>query len=577
MNRRFLSNRDAFPQSAEGHAQQLVRHLQHRRAGLDMAWAKLEEGWKETNERMITLGVRPRTAEEGMVKLNVGGSIVNARWHLLAETKGFEDSILGALLEGVWGEGRVPRDADGRIVLDESPACIKHIVHAMLSGRATSVAVGMPESAALSAVAVDEVPCFIYTAHVMGLPRSVPAHGRYLKMNNSSTVLEPFEVAPLGAKIREWVGSSTEQMTLIYRGTRDGFDARSIDPTCSEDRPYTVSLVRVSSGQGDDDSIVGGYSVLPWGRGNRSKQTITAETFVFMLKDGGATRESPSKPTKWSVYLNCVGQVFTVKRKGGACIGGKDLCTSLDATTGGCTLLTGRELFTVEEDSPFLALRGKKVVDMEVYRSSTLGPSTTTAPSTPKLDGDVLTDAEAHDIRSFGESIANSLMDERMVLDRAVEEMEVAGARVSAAVGALETVYGPSVAAGEQDAVVELNVRGVRMTTLRSTLQACPCSALAAMFDEERWPATDKDKDEHGGRLIDCDPTCFSKLLDVLRIRKRAWWSQGVKGERQQEDSSVALPGGILIKEADAEAFGAAVNMYFPGCENFIMGLVQGV
>ncbi|CAM9635236.1 unnamed protein product, partial [Laminaria digitata] len=84
--------------------------------------------------------------------------------------------------------------------------------------------------------------------------------------------------------------------------------------------------------------------------------------------------------------------------------------------------------------------------------------------------------------------------------------MEVASARVSAAVGAVETVYGPSVAAGEQDPVVELNVRGARMTTLRSTLQACPRSALATMFDEGRWPATDKDKDQDGGRLIDCDP-----------------------------------------------------------------------
>eukprot|EP00904_Undaria_pinnatifida_P000589 jgi/Undpi1/10530/HiC_scaffold_29.g12980.m1 len=170
-------------------------------------------------------------------------------------------------------------------------------------------------------------------------------------------------------------------------------------------------------------------------------------------------------------------------------------------------------------------------------------------------------------------------MEERVVLDRAVKEMEAAGARVSAAVGALETVYGPSVAAWEQDSVVELNVRGTRITTLRSTLQACPCSALAAMFNEERWPATDKDKDEHGGRLIDCNSICFCKILDVLRMRKRDLRSSGAAGEGGSEEKegekkeegeekkkSVILPGGALINLDDLEEFGKAVNMCFPRC-----------
>lgn len=87
-----------------------------------------------------------------------------------------------------------------------------------------------------------------------------------------------------------------------------------------------------------------------------------------------------------------------------------------------------------------------------------------------------------------------------MILDRAAKEKEAAIAMISAAVDALETVYGPSVAVGDQDAVMELDMHGTRMTTLRSKLQAYPCSALNAMFFEDRWPATDQDKDEHGRR-----------------------------------------------------------------------------
>lgn len=53
-----------------------------------------------------------------------------------------------------------------------------------------------------SAVAPDKVWCLTYTAHVTGLPESmVTLHDRYVNTNGGSTILEPFEVAPLSAKI----------------------------------------------------------------------------------------------------------------------------------------------------------------------------------------------------------------------------------------------------------------------------------------------------------------------------------------------------------------------------------------
>ncbi|CAN0305197.1 unnamed protein product, partial [Laminaria digitata] len=508
MHRRFLNERDAFPKSADEHARQVVRLLQHRRAVMDTAWAELEGGWKANDERMVTLKVRPRTNEESVLKLNVGGSNVNVRWHFLAETEGFEESTLGALLEGVWGEGRIPRDADGRIVLDESPTCIKHIIHNMLD-RASSVAeVGLPERSARSAVPTDEGPCLFYTAHVIGLPTI----SNCLKMDVRSTILKPSEIAPLGAKIREWVGGSTDEMTLIYRATRDGFSRSAFTARCNTNSPKTFSLLRVRSGQGGNDhSVVGGYNIKPFGNYEGSLHSVPEETFVFMLKDGSAIKWHPTDSNR---YVHSM-----VRRCNGPYVGAGVLATTFySSKKGPCTMhieqdennisrhpQSGYQQYLVEKclrtssSGPFLALDGLTVVEMEVYRCSTPAPPSKTAPSTTEPDGDALTDAEAHDIRLFGESIASSLMEERVVLDHAVKEMEAAGARVSAAVGALKTVYGPSVAAGEQDAVVELNVRGTGMTTLRSTLQACPRSALAPMFDEARWPATGKDKDQHGG------------------------------------------------------------------------------
>ena len=598
MHRRFLKVRDAFPKTADEHAQLVARLLQHRRTELNAAWEQLEEGWSAINERMAEFDLRPRTDEESMVNLNVGGANVTLFWHLLAETEGFEDSILGALLEGVWGEGRIPRDADDRIVLDESPACIKHIiVQTMLRAKGRTIssakktdAEGLPEGAEHSAVAMDEAPCLTYTACVVGLPGHVPAHSKHVKINGGSTMLEPFEIAPFSATIRHWVGGSTDEMTLIYRATRDGFGGEFFKGRCTKHSPNTISLIRVSSGEGkDDDSIVGGYSSQAWDEPAVTSPVWSPDaerySFVFMLKDGTSTRKDLCKPIKWeAVDGTYKGPRILLNTNAGPCFGVGDLMTKFGETpSDGCTIETRRETFGICMDSPFLALNGQKVVDVEVYRCSKLqvvDPSKTTAPNTTGSGRDALTDAEAFDVRSFGETIATSLMEERVVLDRAVKEKEAAAARVSAAVSTLQTVYGPSVAAGEHDTVVDLNVRGIKMTTLRSTLQACSRSALARMFDEERWPATDKDKDEHGGRLIDCDPTCFSKILDVLRMRKRASWSRGAAEEKQEGEDSCGCgvpAGAVFIKEADGEVFGEVVNMYFPGCESFIMDLVQQV
>ena len=577
MNPRLML-RGAFPKSVDEYTQPVERLLQLRRAEMDAAWGTLEEEWAAHNERMVSVGLAPRTDEEGMVKLNVGGLNVNVSWRLLAVAEGFEDSVLGALLEGDWAQGRIPRDGDGRIVLDESPTCIKHIVvHTTLraNGRACSLLAGLPQRAASSAVAIDEAPCLVYAAHVMGLAGSMPAHLQYLKINGGCTTLEPFEIAPFTANIREWVGGSTDELTLIYRATRDGFGREEFRARCNKHSPETVSLIRVSSGQeNDDDSVVGGRTCSPWVNASGSRQQILDHTFVFMLKDGSATRRDLWRPLKWNTNPEHLHDFFNVHRSDGPYFGAGDLATTFDKASGSCTIKTKHSPghFRISKDSPFLALNGEKVVDIEVYRCSNSVSREATAPSTTKSRGDVLTDAEAHDIHSFGQSIASSLMEERVVLDRAAKEMETAGAKVSAAVGALETVYGPSVAAGEQDVVVELNVRGTRMTTLLSTLQACPRSVLARMFDAERWPATEKDKDEHGRRFIDCSPSCFSKILDVLRMRKRASWSRGTTPEKQ-EGISGKCPGAIFVKKTDLKAFRTAVQMYFPGCESFIMGL----
>jgi hypothetical protein len=69
------------------------------------------------------------------------------------------------------------------------------------------------------------------------------------------------------------------------------------------------------------------------------------------------------------------------------------------------------------------------------------------------------------------------------------------------------------------DDIIELNIGGQKLTTLRSTLTVIPNSKLARMF-------TDPDmemhliKDKHGAIFFDYNPIYFNYLLDQLRTMK---------------------------------------------------------
>lgn len=103
------------------------------------------------------------------------------------------------------------------------------------------------------------------------------------------------------------------------------------------------------------------------------------------------------------------------------------------------------------------------------------------------------------DVLLFGQLIADSLMEEEMVLQEAGIELARAKARTTACETALAAVYGPDVAKGrDEEDVVELSVRGTRVTTMRSTLRICPDSTLATQFDEDRWPPAKKDLEDNG-------------------------------------------------------------------------------
>ena len=77
------------------------------------------------------------------------------------------------------------------------------------------------------------------------------------------------------SKIHEWIGN--KNMTLIYRGTRDGSTSNVFHNKCDNQGP-TLCLYK-----NDKDNIFWGYASIPWTNNGGSKPA--PDTFIFTLSN----------------------------------------------------------------------------------------------------------------------------------------------------------------------------------------------------------------------------------------------------------------------------------------------------
>lgn len=582
----FTAIRRARSEQLQAHVREHEAATRQIQRQTNEAWEDVNRGWENLDARLVETGLlQLQSGEEDIVCLNVGGVLLSVRRSVLA------GGAFGHVLDVRWKDGRFPRDTEGFILLDESPVCVKHLVRvAVESAGAERARLALP---------ADETPRLTYVSHALGLvPRDNPSHpeGRavgHLSTGNGavssvkSAILSQAELCQLTTtiKVEGWNPLELCGLELIYRGSRDGMDAEAFHSRCGDDSPSTFTLVKHrkymfrGSLRMDVYGIIGGYSSASWAV--RSQGTVlpvpSAGAFIFELRkaDSPGTRLTPVKynlregHTDWAIY--CGSHL-------GPSFGADDLFVTLNGSAGG-VVSTGSQSYEVPAGSSFLGATTREVAELEVFRvhHHTGGQVLTLAPpadSSAGVTGATLRNAanmseeEAEYTRKFGASIAKSRMEERAELENARAELTRAEEKASAALAALEAVYGPDIASGKPDDVVELSVRGTRMTTLRSTLTACADSALATWFNGN-WPPTDKDLDEHGRRIVDCDPAVFSKVLDVLRMKKRAAWGVPRGGGGAAE----SVP--VVVREADRACFEEFVDKYFPGCEGFIMDLVE--
>lgn len=548
-------------------------------------WSDLDHQWVALERQMVEKGITgPAAPNEGSLRLNVGGSHANfPRSMLEGLPKHDEDTptpwSFGDLFACVWDE-RLPRDKEGPIFLDESPKFVKHLIHSLALKCFTGNALGRAVHDRLSG---DELTYLPHVSHTLGLPMDTTMPRlNSVKVTGGSNTLSLDEIGPGSEVLRGWCPGELDGLELLYRATRDGWNSGTFH-RLADSAPSTVTMIRVGNQQGVD-SVVGGFSSVSWApRPHFPPARASPGAFLFILKDDREEEANTFTPVKWDVregQEECAVQCspyFPAHFGQGA--------LTVVGTGGDATLWVKPYSFDTPPDSSLLSLHGQPVTEVETFRvhasqprapkPSPIKQPTCVGQTSPSTTDIVESAAEqvARDAGRFGDAITGTLMEERMALKQCRDELSVAGERVSASCSALAAVYGPHVAVGEKDVVIEMNVHGVRMAALRSTLQACPESSLALHFSEGVSRTTGERADQHRCWLIDCKPSVFSKVLDVLRIRKRATWppSEGGRMFGGVGDSAPI----VTLESADRVAFNDFVDTYFAGYESFINDIVR--
>lgn len=312
MRRHTKNEGKTFSAALDSTVKEAEASLCLRRKEMAQAWDDLDKGWQDLRNRMAEVGIaKPLASDERIAWLNVGGSLVNVHRSILEGERGPSAApwALADVLASVWDK-RLPRDSEGRTVLDESPACVKHLVHTR-PGKDGDLG----EALQINVLADDEKPNLSHVLRALG--PQVPAIGMTavtgqraeratiagMTVSGGSTVFDANNINRLIATIQGWCPGQPHELVLLYRASRDGWTSHAFDARCGADSPSTITLIRVKSEGGSEssDSIVGGFSSIPRSGGYLcSGSSDSPGAFLFMLEDG-VSGMPPFQPVKWDI------------------------------------------------------------------------------------------------------------------------------------------------------------------------------------------------------------------------------------------------------------------------------------
>ncbi|CAF3624124.1 unnamed protein product [Rotaria socialis] len=290
-----------------------------------------EKEWKDIKVKLAT------TSIQGKVILDVGGEKYTTSVEVLTREK---DTFFTALFSKQWQLERDPDDKS--IFIDRNGKIFTYILEYF---RTNTVPTNVLKDETLITSLIIEVEYFRLKSLLDILMGTFFPNGTLLKLEHKK-------------KLNDFYGKTNQQWELIYKATRDGFDANAFHSHCTDKGP-TITII-----QSNNNYLFGGYTAIPWTSSDRSYKSDTT-AFLFSL-----TNPHSIPPTKYLINsARAQSAVYHSSNYGPAFGGGHDINiangsnanssstsfphTYLDTTGKGNNTFTGTRTFTTSDIEVF--------------------------------------------------------------------------------------------------------------------------------------------------------------------------------------------------------------------------------
>jgi len=312
----------------------------------------------------------------------------------------------------------------------------------------------------------------------------------------------------LRAHLSSMLGSTPEskRLVLLHRASRDSFTAAAFHAHC-DGHSRTVTVAQSTGG-----FIFGGYSgSAAWG--NQGQWAPSDGAFLFRLAGPGV-----QVPSRHPLVQNPGHAIYCHGGHGPTFGAGHDLYIQNSAGTHSSLISNLGATYSQQAEGGVITLASlaesssTTITEWEVFSVEVQ----------PTVDG-LLKEAL---------SVPGELPESRRVLEQVRAVLAVARAGGHSQQRAREDIAAKRAhlerdvefmkkfinTPGTEHQIVQLNVSGKAMATMRSTLTQCAGSLLASKFGP-RWSVLDEDIVD-GGVFFDLSPALFSTILQFLRLKR---------------------------------------------------------
>ncbi len=288
-----------------------------------------EKEWKDIKAKLATTSIK------GKVILDVGGEKYTTSVDTLTRVK---DTFFTALFSKQWELERDPDDKS--IFIDRNGKLFTYILEYL---RTDMISNNVWKDEALLHSLLIEAEYFRLHVLIDLLVLYCP----------KGTLLQPEQKK----KLNEFYGKVNQRWELLYKASRDGFDANAFHSRCDNKGP-TMTII-----QSNNNYLFGGYTSISWTSGGDYKNDTTA--FLFTL-----TNPHNIPPTKY--LINSTGSAVYHKSDCGPTFGGGHDIHLANASNANNSSYTGFPNYytdtTGKGNATFTGARNFTTSDIEVYK-----------------------------------------------------------------------------------------------------------------------------------------------------------------------------------------------------------------